>query len=93
LSHVLWQHLGHEGAVIDVAWPVHDEGALVQETITVVVQVNGKLRSKLDVASDISKKDMEALALADSNVQKFTEGNTVRKVIVVPGKLVNIVAN
>jgi len=59
----------------------------------VVVQVNGKLRSKLDVASDISKKDMEALALADSNVQKFTEGNTVRKVIVVPGKLVNIVAN
>ena len=93
MSHVLWQHLGHEGAVIDVAWPVHDEGALVQDTITVVVQVNGKLRSKLDVASDISKQDMEALALADSNVQKFTEGNTVRKVIVVPGKLVNIVAN
>ena len=93
MSHVLWQHLGHDEPVIDAAWPGHDETALVQDSMTIVVQVNGKLRSKIDVAADISKDDMEALALADSNVKKFTEGTTIRKVIVVPGKLVNIVAN
>jgi len=58
-----------------------------------VVQVNGKLRSRLDVAADINREDMEAVALADENVKKFTDGLTVRKVIVVPGKLVNVVAN
>jgi leucyl-tRNA synthetase len=93
MSHVLWQHLGHEGAVIDATWPTHDEEALVKDTIQIVLQVNGKLRAKLDVSADISKEDMEAAAMADANVQKFTEGLTVRKVIVVPGKLVNIVAN
>lgn len=93
MSHVLWQHLGHEGAVIDAAWPTFDESALVQDSIQMVVQVNGKLRAKLDVAADISKDDMEAAALNDENVQKFTDGLTVRKVIVVPGKLVNVVAN
>ena len=93
MSHVLWNHLGHEGAVIDAAWPGYDERALVKDSIQIVVQVNGKLRAKLDVAADISKADMEAAAKADANVQKFTNGLTVRKVIVVPGKLVNIVAN
>ena len=93
MSHVLWNHLGHEGAVIDAAWPGYDESALVKDSIQIVVQVNGKLRAKLDVAADISKADMEAAAKADANVQKFTNGLTVRKVIVVPGKLVNIVAN
>jgi len=58
-----------------------------------VIQVNGKLRSKLDVAADISKEDMESTALNDENIQKFTDSLTIRKVIVVPGKLVNIVAN
>jgi len=93
MSHVLWNHLGHEGAVIDAAWPGHDESALVKDSIQIVVQVNGKLRAKLDVAADISREAMEAAARADTNVQKFTDGLTVRKVIVVPGKLVNIVAN
>ena len=93
MSHVLWNHLGHEGAVIDAAWPGHDESALVKDSIQIVVQVNGKLRAKLDVAADISREAMEAAARADANVQKFTDGLTVRKVIVVPGKLVNIVAN
>jgi leucyl-tRNA synthetase len=93
MSHVLWNHLGHEGAVIDAAWPGYDESALFQDSIQIVVQVNGKLRAKLDVAADISREDMEATAKADKNVQKFTHGLTVRKVIVVPGKLVNIVAN
>ncbi|MDG2175585.1 MAG: leucine--tRNA ligase [Gammaproteobacteria bacterium] len=93
MSHVLWQHLGHTGAVMDATWPTYDDEALVQDTIQIVLQVNGKLRAKLDVSADISKQDMEAAALADANVQKFAEGLTVRKVIVVPGKLVNIVAN
>jgi leucyl-tRNA synthetase len=93
MSHVLWQHLGHTGAIIDATWPTHDEEALVQDTIQIVLQVNGKLRTKLDVSADISKEDMEAAALADANVLKFTDGLTIRKVIVVPGKLVNIVAN
>ena len=77
----------------DQPWPRVDEKALVKSSITIVVQVNGKVRSKLDVANGISKEEMEALAQADTNVQKFTEGKTIRKVIVVPNKLVNIVAN
>jgi leucyl-tRNA synthetase len=77
----------------DRGWPSYKEEFLVESEVTVVIQVNGKLRSKLTVAKDISKEDMEALALADENVKQFTDGNTIRKVIVVPGKLVNIVAN
>ncbi|MBT5485181.1 MAG: leucine--tRNA ligase [Gammaproteobacteria bacterium] len=93
MSHVLWNHLGKDGAVIDASWPVHDENALVQDSIQIVVQVNGKLRAKLEVSADISKEDMEATALNDENVKKFADGLTIRKVIVVPGKLVNVVAN
>ena len=93
MSHVLWNHLGKEGAVIDATWPTHDESALVQDSIQIVVQVNGKLRAKLEVSADISKEDMGAAALDDENVKKFTDGLTIRKVIVVPGKLVNVVAN
>jgi len=93
MCHALWQYLGHGGAMIDATWPACDDSALVQDSIQIVVQVNGKLRAKLDVAADISREDMEAAAMADANVQKFTDGLTVRKVIVVPGKLVNIVAN
>ena len=90
-SHVLWEYLGGEGAVIDARWPTVDASALVQDSITLVVQVNGKLRSKLEVAKDMPKEQLEALALEDETVRKFTSEGTVRKVIVVPGKLVNIV--
>jgi leucyl-tRNA synthetase len=93
MSHVLWQHLGKTGAVIDATWPTYEEDALVKDSIQIVLQVNGKVRAKLDVSVDISKEDMEATALADANVQRFTEGLSIRKVIVVPGKLVNVVAN
>lgn len=93
MSHALWQHLGKQGPVIDATWPTYDESALVQSSIQIVVQVNGKLRAKLKVAADISKADMEALALKDENILRFTENTTIRKVIVIPGKLVNIVAN
>ena len=93
ISHVLWQQLGHSAAVIDARWPAVDEAALVRDSIQMVVQVNGKVRAKLEVAADAAREDIEAMALAEANVVKFTDGKTVRKVIVVPGKLVNIVAN
>ncbi len=89
--HVLWQHLGHEEAVIDAGWPEADEAALQQDTVQIVVQVNGKLRARLDVDKRIDRDELERTALAHERVQKFTDGRTVRKVIVVPEKLVNIV--
>lgn len=93
IAHELWQALGQTSNILDVAWPKADKDAMTRDAITVILQVNGKLRAKLQVAPSISKDELESLALADSNVQKFTDGKTVRKVIVVPGKLVNIVAN
>ncbi len=93
ISHALWQQLGHDGAVIDARWPAVDESALVQDTLTLVVQVNGKLRGEIQVPADASREAVEAAARANENVLRFTEGTTIRKVIVVPGKLVNIVAN
>jgi leucyl-tRNA synthetase len=93
ITQALWVAFGNEGLVIDASWPVVDESALVADTIQVVVQVNGKLRAKLDVSATIGKDELQAQAMADEAVQKQLEGKTVRKVIVVPGKLVNIVAN
>jgi len=91
ISHHLWQVLGHDEGIVNVAWPKVDERALVQDKMELMVQVNGKLRSKLSVAVDLAKDAVEKLALEDETVQKFTEGKEVRKVIVVPGRLVNIV--
>ncbi len=93
IAQQLWQDLGNEGLVIDASWPVADKSALVKDTLLYVVQVNGKVRAKLEVSASTSKADIEAMALTDERVKKFTDGVTVRKVIVVPNKLVNIVAN
>ncbi|MDH2198937.1 leucine--tRNA ligase [Ectopseudomonas oleovorans] len=93
ISHELWQRLGHADAVIDAQWPQVNESALVQDSLTLVVQVNGKLRGQIIVAASSSREDVEAAARANENVLRFTEGLSIRKVIVVPGKLVNIVAN
>lgn len=93
ISHALWQHLGHEQAVIDAGWPSVDESALVQDTVTLVVQVNGKLRGQVEMPAAASREEIEAAARNNENVLRFTDGLTIRKVIVVPGKLVNIVAN
>jgi leucyl-tRNA synthetase len=89
----LWSALGNQNAIDTTPWPVADESALVEDTKLIVVQVNGKLRTKLTVAADASQAEVEALANSDANVTKFTEGKTVRKVIFVPGKLLNIVAS
>ncbi|MDX5324220.1 MAG: leucine--tRNA ligase, partial [Exiguobacterium sp.] len=91
LAEELWERLGMTEDLTYAAWPTFDESKLVSDTIEVVIQVNGKLRAKMHVARDASKEVLEADALANERVQEFTEGKTVRKVIVVPGKLVNIV--
>ena len=93
MSHELWKEFGNDDLVLDAPWPQVDEAALVRDSITIVVQVNGKVRCKLEVAANIDKDGAIAAAKADANVQKFLDGNTIRKEIYVPGKLVNIVAN
>ncbi len=93
ICHELWHRLGHEGMVVDARWPKADPEALAQDTAELVVQVNGKLRGKIQVAADAGKTEVEQAALTEPNVQRFIEGKTVKKVIVVPGRLVNIVAN
>ncbi|MBE7376838.1 leucine--tRNA ligase [Pseudomonas lopnurensis] len=93
ICHELWQRLGNSGAIIDAQWPQVDESALVQDSLTLVVQVNGKLRGQIEVPASASREEVEATARANENVLRFTEGLAIRKVIVVPGKLVNIVAN
>ena len=93
ICHTLWQALDYEGEVINAPWPTVDESALTRDSIEVVVQVNGKVRAKMEVAADADKATIEMLAVEQDNVQRFLEGVTVHKVIVVPGKLVNIVAN
>ncbi|MDG2393446.1 MAG: class I tRNA ligase family protein, partial [Thalassotalea sp.] len=93
LGHELWNIVGDGTVVEEASWPVVDEAALVQDEKLVIVQVNGKLRSKVTVSAQASQEDVEKLAFAEENVVKFTEGKTVRKIIYVPGKLLNIVAN
>jgi len=93
ISHELWQQLGNNGSIIDAQWPAVDESALVQDSLTLVVQVNGKLRGQIEVPASATREEVEATARTNENVVRFTEGLTIRKVIVVPGKLVNIVAN
>ncbi|MGR8933772.1 MAG: leucine--tRNA ligase [Gammaproteobacteria bacterium] len=91
ISHCLWQSLGHDTAVVMEAWPGYDADALVQNTLEIVVQVNGKLRGKIAVAPDTAKADIEVLALQNEHVRRTIDGQTVKKIIVVPNKLVNIV--
>jgi leucyl-tRNA synthetase len=87
----LWERLGHPNSTYLESWPTWDEAIAREETITIVVQVNGKVRDKLEVAPDTSEEDLRALALASERAQKFLAGREVRKVIVVPGRLVNVV--
>ncbi|HET7126345.1 MAG TPA: leucine--tRNA ligase [Lysobacter sp.] len=92
VSHALWQVLGHPQALLeDVPFPRADPGALVRDALTLAVQVNGKLRGTIEVAPDAPREAVEAAALAEPNVAKFLDGQSVKKVIVVPGKIVNIV--
>lgn len=92
ICHVLWSELG-EGEILQQPWPQVDASALTRSSITVVVQVNGKVRDKIDVAPDTSREEMEKAALSSDKIRKFIDGKHIRKIIVVPGKLVNVVAN
>ncbi|NIS90687.1 MAG: leucine--tRNA ligase [Woeseiaceae bacterium] len=91
ICHALWAALGHETALVDVRWPTVDQSALETDLVEIVVQVNGKLRGRVSVAADADNDTIGQQALADPNVQRFVAGKEVRKTIVVPGRLVNIV--
>ncbi|MFV0421436.1 leucine--tRNA ligase [Oleidesulfovibrio sp.] len=89
----LWEQLGHTDMLAGQPWPEYDEKALVKDELVIPISVNGKLRAKLNVPASISKEELEKLALEEANVVRHTEGLTIRKVIVVLGKMVNVVAN
>jgi leucyl-tRNA synthetase len=91
ITQVLWQELGHSGLILDAAWPQVDKSALIRDELEMVVQVNGKLRGHITVPADADKQSIETMALNEPNVQRFTTGKTVKKVIVVPKRLVNVV--
>lgn len=93
LGEELWQILEHSGTISYEPWPKFDEKALIEDEIEVIFQVNGKLRAKVKVATNLEKEQLEDLALNNEKVVSYLEGKTIRKVIVVPNKLVNIVAN
>jgi leucyl-tRNA synthetase len=91
ICHSLWQILGHESAVVDAAWPEPDRDALQADTVEIIVQVNGKLRARIQSPAGASQDALQAAALDNENVRRFVADKDVRKVIVVPGKLVNVV--
>lgn len=93
IAEELWEILGNEGGISYVPWPTFDEAALVESEVEIVCQINGKVRAKLMVPVDSSKEALEELALANEQIKEHIAGKTVRKVIAVPNKLVNIVAN
>ncbi|WP_420548476.1 leucine--tRNA ligase [Curvivirga sp.] len=92
LTAELWHALGHSDDLTDVAWPQAEKSMLVDESVTIAIQVNGKMRAKIDVAKDAANSLVEEAALAQDNVQRALDGKTPKKVIVVPNRIVNIVA-
>jgi leucyl-tRNA synthetase len=91
ITHVLWRELGLGDDVLNAAWPVPDAAALARGRTTLVVQVNGKLRGQVEVPADAGRDAIEQAALTEPNVRRFVEGKPVRKIVIVPGKLVNLV--
>jgi leucyl-tRNA synthetase len=91
ITHGLWKALGFSGSLIDAPWPAVDEAALVQDQIELVLQVNGKTRGAIRVAAAADKGTIEATASAAPEVAKFGDGKAVRKIVIVPGRLVNVV--
>ncbi len=92
ITHALWRELGYGDDILNSPWPQVDESALVKDSIDLVVQVNGKMRGQISVPAGADNKAIEEAALADEKVQSFIDGKTIRKIIVVPGRLVNVVA-
>ncbi|MEE6675104.1 leucine--tRNA ligase [Pediococcus acidilactici] len=88
----IWQIMGHDETITYEAWPTYDESKLVQDTVQVILQVNGKVRSKVEVEKDLDQAELEKIALADERIQQWTAEKDIKKVIVIPNKIVNIVA-
>lgn len=93
MAEELWTLLGNVGSIAYAKWPTYDESKLVEDTVEIVVQVNGKIKQHLKVSRTASKEELEELALNDEKIKTELEGKTIRRVIAVPGKLVNVVAN
>jgi len=91
ITHALWHALGHATAVADEDWPAVDASALARDSLELVVQVNGRVRGRIEVAADADREQIERTALSEANVSRFVEGKTIRKRILVPGKLLNLV--
>jgi leucyl-tRNA synthetase len=87
----VWSGLGHADSVVDCRWPQADQAALIRDSIELVVQVNGKMRGRITVAANAADEDIRAAALAEPNVQRFMQGKQLRKVIIVPRRLANVV--
>ncbi|EMR05686.1 Leucine--tRNA ligase [Bhargavaea cecembensis DSE10] len=92
ITEELWRILGHNDSIKYESWPAYDESKLVDDEVEIAVQINGKVRSKVVVPADVTKEDLEAAALAEPRVRELTEGKDIKKVIAIPGRLVNIVA-
>jgi leucyl-tRNA synthetase len=91
IGHALWRELGHDTPLYATRWREADPAALAQDLVEIVVQVNGKLRGRVQVAAGADAAAVQEAALADAQVQRFLDGKTPRKIVVVPGKLVNLV--
>ena len=89
----MYKDLGHKNEVETAPWPVAEAQAMVEDEKLIVVQVNGKVRAKMTITADATKEQVETMGLAEHNVQQHTDGKTIRKVIYIPGRLLNIVAN
>ena len=92
LAEECWEILGNQGLVAEQAWPEADQALLTEDTVTIAVQVNGKRRGELTIARDAAKEDIEAAALALDAVARAVEGRDIRKIVVVPQRIVNVVA-
>ena len=93
LAEECWQLLGQPGIVVEAAWPETVDALLVDDAITIAIQVNGKRRDEISLQKGLAKEEIETAVLQLDNVQRVLEGQTIRKVIVVPDRIVNIVAN
>jgi leucyl-tRNA synthetase len=93
IAEELWSILGNTTSIFTYDWPLYDESKLIQSTVEIVIQVNSKIRARVSVSADATEEQLETIALAEEQVKKNLEGLTIRKKIIVPGKLVNFIAN
>ena len=91
ITEELWEALGHKPSIVQLSWPEYDKEAIQEEEIPIMLQVNGKLRGKITVGVDYSEQEIKEAALANDRIQEYTRGKEIKRVILVPGKLVNIV--